>query len=909
MATTISTETDVSATTTGGTHIKQYDGLYYEIFDGDTTHTIPPENLVAGDVTREHTALGTHSVDVKPTPESVNDLMFSEAYLWYGNDLLFRGELLKNGRDLKTADATLEGEGIGRELKKGAAAVVYKNTPYYRAISDYWERFTDFNATVTEPTTVKQKDDEKLFDSASSDDSLQDSVDLAETDPLYIDVAGDDLVLAQTCFTREGESLDRGDAFVDSDTTADWSGGSFIFLDSDNDFAEFDFNLDYKIVAEDLGIKFRDLFKSGVNSSDYLDGNLIVKIDGQEVANYSVGPDSGDDIDPRTQVSLAWRDRIQSGVELASGSHTLRIEATSDRGSPLDDVYRVDVVAPYDTRYPYTFDGSTDANDALAGPELYPDAVDKIVAGISTAENIESARIESTLNDVSNNQRWGLRNNTAADYVYTDNSQTASADFSASGADSYGTTPDAQIRLSRYGSQTTTPTSGINGQRLQDVSVFATTDDLGVIEGEKAFEGSHLENLQQLHDDGGMRFTIEYAFDAKPVKSYKPGDITRSKSWITLDSDTGRDVYDYWNHVVAVGRRRPEGRLRIEKPEPDEDGNISSAEIDRVGEVITRKKVFPDIINDRSQLAREAASYLNEGIRGDKFDGSIDIMASDVAPGYRYESLDAFDGRNVDLESVDYTIAAGDATGSLTFGGAQKTTETSSDIVKVKRDERDSRRSIGGGLSGDVIEDPDTDNVESPETITYEDYATLDPYDSSAGWDFFMGGSSDLEVVDGRLSHINDFTVVRDEVDAPDIYPETGDIVKYNINLPKTDNTVAIHGRVTCSFAGVASLGIDYTEDGLFVEIGFEQQLINETASDVTGDVQVQVLAEWRDEDSIYFEVTATDESDLSSSGSTTVSNDDLLNIPKGMSFKIVSDQTDETPDISPITGVKGGVE
>jgi hypothetical protein len=320
--------------------------------------------------------------------------MFSEVYLWYGNSLLFRGELLKNGRDLKTADATLEGEGIGRELKKDAAAVVYKNTPYYRAISDYWTRFTGFDATVIEPTTEPQKDDAKLFDSASSDDSLQDSVDLAETDPLYIDVAGDDLVLAQTCFTREGESLDRGDAVVDSDFTVPSSNDLFISLDSDNNSAEFDFNLDYKIAAEDLGIKFRDLFKLGDNSSDYLDGNLIVKIDGQEVANYAVGFDPGDDIAPSNQDTLAWRDRIQSGVELASGSHTLRIEVTSDRGSPLDDVYRVDVVAPHDTRYSYTFDNNIDTNDALDGPELYPDEFSKIVAQLSTAENIGEARIE-----------------------------------------------------------------------------------------------------------------------------------------------------------------------------------------------------------------------------------------------------------------------------------------------------------------------------------------------------------------------------------------------------------------------------------------------------------------------------------------------------------------------------------
>jgi hypothetical protein len=734
--------------------------LRYELIDdGGNVTEIDAGNIVAGDVTREHTALGTHTVDVKPAPDSLNDLCFDEVRLYYGNDLLFRGYLLKVGRSLKTADTTLEGEGIGRDLKKGATAVIYANTPYYRAIADYWKRFTDFDATVIKPSLDAIQNDANVFDT-SDGDSIQDSVTIEETDPLYIDVAGDDLVLAQSCFTREAESLDRGDAFVDSDTTADWSGGSFIFLDFDNDFAEFDFNLDYKIAAEDLGIKFRDLFKEGVNSPDYLDGNLIIKIDGQEVANYNVGPDSGDDIDPRTQVSLAWRDRIQSGINLASGTHTLRIEVTSDRGSPLDDVYRVDVVAPHDTRFDYFFDGDTDANDALAGPELYPDAFSTKLAEIVTTENIGEARVESSLTDTAGSQRWGLRNNPNEPYIYNDNTEDATVDFGAGGADTYGTTLGSEITLSRYDTgSTTTPTEGDAGQRLQDYTLFVTTNDLGVIQGQKAFEGSHLENLQQLHEDAGLRFTIEYEPDSKPVTSYKPGDNTRQKSWITLDSDTGRDVYDYWNHVVAVGRRRPEGRLRAEKPEPDENGDITSDEITRVGEVVTRKRVFSEIVDDEAELEREAASLLAEGVSGDKFDGSIDIMASDVAPGYRYESLDAFGGRNVDLESVDYTIAAGDATGSLTFGGAQKTTETTSQIVESKRDEKDTRRSIGDGLNGQVIQNPIGDiEIDLFDDADFSEYSDPDGI-LSQETNFVVQGDSAARVAvsgDGTAQAVSD---------------------------------------------------------------------------------------------------------------------------------------------------------
>lgn len=689
--------------------------LRYELIDdGGNVTEIDAGNIVAGDITREHTALGTHTVDVKPAPDSLNDLCFNEARLYYGNDLLFRGYLLKVGRSLKTADATLEGEGIGRDLKKGAAAVVYANGPYYRAIADYWERFTDFDAAVITPSLDTIEDDTNVFDT-SNGDTIQDSVTIEETDPLYIDLAGDDLVLAQSCFTREGESLDReSGAAVGPYSPGDfgnvsagnWSGTQFVALTGDPEWIEYDFNLDYSIAAEDLGLKIRDRFRED-NDGDYLRGNLIFSIDGTEVLNATVeAGNSNADIDPFGEVSLDWRDRIDSGIDLASGSHTLRIEAQSNRDTSAINTYLVDVVAPYDTRFAYNFDNNTDANDALAGPELYPDAFSTELAEIATARNIDEGRVESSLDDTTGAQRWGLRNNPNELYIYNDNTEDATVYF---GADTYGTTLGSEIRLSRYDTgSTTTPTEGDAGQRLQDYTLFVTTNDLAVIQGQKAFEGSHLENLQQLHEDSGMRFTIEYEPDSKPVTSYKPGDVTRTKDWTTLDSDTGRDVYDYWNHVVAVGRRRPEGRLKVQKPEPDENGDITSDEITRVSEVVTRKRVFSEIVDDEAELEREAASLLAEGVSGDKFDGSIDIMAADVAPGYRYESLDAFDGRDVDLESVDYGIAAGDASGSLTFGGAQKTTETSSQLVEAKRDETDTRRSIGEGLTGQLVDISDS---------------------------------------------------------------------------------------------------------------------------------------------------------------------------------------------------------
>lgn len=861
------------ATTTAGDTVRR---LYYQIRDKDTgaISSIPPNSLVTGDVTREHTALGTHQVDVKPTPDSVNDLLFGETRLWLGGELLFRGELLKNSRDRKTADATLEGEDIGRRLKKDAAAVAYSNTPYYRAVKDYADTYTGFDWRVITPSPTTQSNDSRVEDTTLPNTDFGDLTTLDTNDPVYLDVASDTIKLAQTCFTTEGENATRESSspapvtLNDNDVAGEeYSSNEAIQLQDEGSWVEYDFTLDYTLETSNQALKILDhIFLDGTSQFDgvvefSLNGTKIGEIDTQESSS----------------TALAWSDRDSvDSVELASGdTHTLRIELTTDRNNN-NASYVADVVAPYDSRYSYNFATSLDANDALAGPELYPDAYSFQLDEYQAARNIESARLDTSMNDTTGTQRYGLRPNRDDGYVYVDNDADPSVDFSASANDLYGQVLQVESRLGRFGSQSTTPTSGVSGQEIQDYKLYVTTNDLGVIGGREVFEGSHLENLQKMHESGGLRWSMRYRKNSLPVTSFEPGDETESKTWTTLNTSVGRDVYDYWNSVVVVGRRRSQGRLKVERRD--------DAEIQSFGEEVKRKEVRSEITDDEAELTREAVSLLNEGLSGDKFDGTVDIMAQSLRPGVRYNGLSDFDGRDVDLESVDYTISAGDVSGSLTFGRAQNTLETAPEIQRVKRDEVDTRRSIGddydftAGAQNEITEE----NPEGDGWFEVEITGTNSPVDegSSLDVDVTVTNTGDSQTTQDVELIVDD--TVRDTQSNVQLAADggstsftlswstgTGDAGDYTAYVESNDTADNVDVTIDEAASGDFSVSITSTnnpvEEGSRLDV--TAAITNNTGSEETGRVTLTTASTIRD--SIIVTIASGDTESITLSWST----------------------------------------
>jgi hypothetical protein len=152
---------------------------------------------------------------------------------------------------------------------------------------------------------------------------------------------------------------------------------------------------------------------------------------------------------------------------IPAGTHTLRIDGPT--GTDAENL-GVDIFSFADNRYTYTLDNAVDANGYLSGPELYPELVERqFDEAAQTRRELDFAKAVVDIDDTSNNQFIELSNDGGNNFIRTDNSDTATANFSGTSREVI-----SRIGLSRYGSRTdATPTTGFNPQTISTWSLFA----------------------------------------------------------------------------------------------------------------------------------------------------------------------------------------------------------------------------------------------------------------------------------------------------------------------------------------------------------------------------------------------------------------------------------------------------
>jgi len=275
---------------------------------------------------------------------------------------------------------------------------------------------------------------------------------LADTDPLETDSGA--LQTLQSGFFTEAENASFGGSTV---SNTDYSNGSGVTVGDLTDDISFNFDLDYTIPSGEVGLAIR---------LDTLDGthppfDLIVG--GENVQGVTADSISS---------GLKWFGTGITGIvnDLTSGTNiTAELDATGTGGGPME----VDAMFAFDGRQSYNFDNSVDANNALDGPELFPNVVEQAFAAVSTGRTFEELDVTSSWKDgnVDNNQFIEIKSGSGS-FDRTNNSTTAST--------TGGPARSGQVRigLSRYGSQTTTPTTGIKGQAIQSYELTPNPDGI-----------------------------------------------------------------------------------------------------------------------------------------------------------------------------------------------------------------------------------------------------------------------------------------------------------------------------------------------------------------------------------------------------------------------------------------------
>jgi hypothetical protein len=632
---------------TRGTNIVRAE-LRYEGDSGNlVVDQIAPRNIIDASRKRGINSMTQASLTVAPADASLRSLADNQTKLAIyaidsgGETLVFSGTLL--APESSALPMTLEARGPFYRLnRRDATTKYYEDTSYYAAVRDFVDAraiFDGWDVTVYQPSVENVRDDESSRAAgASATDGFDDLAGDQEITDLF--VRNDAETKArQTCLTTDGDANDAGTSTTSVTTaTADYgsrdlSEDSAIVLDEGGS-VEYQLGFDFDLEpGEDNTLPFRWHVRDFLQDDTYA-GTIRFLINGEVVGTVDAG---------NVSQGMDWRDRLETDPTdndgnpfLAFGNNTYRIEAT-DEGGGKSEVYAVDAVAPNVDTDPrtgdaisYNFDNTTDANDALAGPELYPDQVVAPIELTDAANTVERIRLVTTYEDSDiGDGGWELRNNLNNDYR---EELVAEPDVDFGATDDYGTTIDTRAILSRKSSGgTTTPTDGDEPTVLQDYESFVTTTDRAIIEGRKEFTGSAYDILvSQMCKDANFVALVTFE-DASPdeprLRIFREGDLavgdlgydTRA-DWQILSEGGGKSVEDAASRVRVQSARGDEGRTTVLVGDDEPLG--------------TKHKIKPKTLpEEEAKLRTEAGDLLRDALDDETETASFDLMPTNAPPG------------------------------------------------------------------------------------------------------------------------------------------------------------------------------------------------------------------------------------------------------------------------------------
>jgi hypothetical protein len=269
--------------------------------------------------------------------------------------------------------------------------------------------------------------------------------------------------LLQAGFFEEGEDMGNLGATVFSNRP-NASQGEFVGIKFNGDFVQFSFTNDYPIPSGSVEFAFRLQTEASDTPA------FEVTLDGTQL--FSLPTDGLGPNKFKNQFAYLGPRSANLSSDLSPGSHTLRFEITQ-ASSNTSNVF-IDLGHVSDGRFPFTFDNSTDSNDNLTGPQLFPDLQTIEYSAASTRRAVNSVTATEAFNDVSNNQFIEVSNDGGTTFQRFNNTDEATGNFANSGQ-----APQARIGLSRFGSRTTaSPSTGFERQTVSQHELVAGAEGI-----------------------------------------------------------------------------------------------------------------------------------------------------------------------------------------------------------------------------------------------------------------------------------------------------------------------------------------------------------------------------------------------------------------------------------------------
>lgn len=511
----------------------------------------------------------------------------------------------------------LRAEGIAKRLKETRpdydslnGSLTYSNISLEDALDDYWARtpFTSYSVTPQSTEIVAQ---DTVLQEADTNTEFGNVTSIASDDPVVIQ--NGQLELSQTAFFVEAEDADGQSQGIFNDPDASDEFGEQLVdgIDDVEQTVSFDH-------APSSGLGAAARIRSGDTDASPA---FEITIDGNQV--FSAGNDA-----INNNTDFAWFFGTDASLTSA-GSHDMRVSVTN---ATATEGIIVDCIVLYDTRYHSAgFDNTVDSNFALSTPTLYPSSQTVTFTEEEAGFNITEAALSLTIDDTSGAQSLALSFDSGSTYTTGNNTDT----LTAQPADS-SRTAQARVTLSQYDNgQTTTPTTGNAGQKIDVETLTADLNDTVVID-QLELSRNHFENLQQLHEYGGWNWTIEH--DASTVgnmtvKSYQPGDETRTKPAVFADpisENAEVQAESYFNSIFLQGAKDSSG----DRPTAEEK---DSTRISNDG-----REISPGVLRDLKVTTQAGArfralSLLETALSNNELVGEKTLPSDTlIDPGYAY---------------------------------------------------------------------------------------------------------------------------------------------------------------------------------------------------------------------------------------------------------------------------------
>ena len=374
-----------------------------------------------------------------------------------------------------TNDASVDRGVVTNAGQEAIRDVIADNSPTLPADYAYGSGTTAPAVTDTslENQTYVTGLDEVLLKTADTTTQWQDIVpDFADDVPLKVE----DGYLQHKPVTRlsEAENTTSVGTEVTSTDTIDWlSNSEGVYLEIAEDIVQLTFSFEHDIPADEAYV--------GIHATlDNFDGEVEYRLDGEPI---EFGGFSYSGVTEAHFTSTA-----PIGKKLKAGTdYTFEARLIEDNNSTLYEGVIVDVIFVFD--WGRRFTGGTggwdlhqdDVNDGMAafdGPSLYPNLQEVNLNTIDTRRTITKANINSSWypsrwgDTVTNDQFISLSNN-GTDYITTNNSETASANFASA-----ETGLDVRVGLSHMDTEQSgdTPVKGMYGQQIDLLEAYANVD-------------------------------------------------------------------------------------------------------------------------------------------------------------------------------------------------------------------------------------------------------------------------------------------------------------------------------------------------------------------------------------------------------------------------------------------------